>query len=96
MYEVGPLRLADFMFMLLRDEYATFRRFEAIPVSLTSYMQPGIKTLEEAFNDIRGHCSWRVMVAVKLITPQLFDTSYASCSEEVTYVLRVAVLLDKV
>lgn len=38
----------------------------------------------------------RVMVAVKLMTPKLFDNPYDFYSEEVPYVRRLAVLLEKV
>lgn len=55
MYEVGPLRLTDFMAMLRPDGYARFRRLDSMQVTRTSHMKSDNKTCEEAFNDIWRH-----------------------------------------
>lgn len=57
-------------------------------------MKAGNKALGEAFDDIWRHCGTRMMMVVKLMLLQVFDTPYAICSQKVPYVLRAALLLD--
>lgn len=58
-------------------------------------MQSENKTREKVFNEIWRLCDGRMMVAMKLMVPQLYDTPYAFCNEDVPYVRRAAVLLEK-
>lgn len=95
MYEFGPLRLADFMALVRSDRYPMFRRLEAMTVSRTAYMESRNKAREEAYTNIWRHFGRRMMVAVKILVLQFFNTPYAFCNE-VAYVRRVKVLLDKV
>lgn len=67
MYEVGLLRLKDLKAMLQCNGYATFRRFNGMPGSLTLHMQCGNKTREEALNDIWRHYGRPMIVAVNLM-----------------------------
>lgn len=38
MYEVVPLRMDDFMAIVRPDEYAMFRRFDAMPITCMHYI----------------------------------------------------------
>lgn len=63
MYEVVPLQIDDLIGMLRRDGYAIFWCFDAMSMNRT----------------FGGTSVGRRMVAVKFMTSQVFDTSYAFC-----------------
>lgn len=84
------------MVMLRCDGSWIFRRFDAMPVNCTTHVMSENKTREKTFDDILRNSGSRRILAMKLISPQVFDTPYACCTEKVPYVRRAAVLLDKV